>query len=42
MAVLNFTGREDIDRSLVEIKVEKNVQPLKIYFKTLPALKANP
>lgn len=42
MAVLNFTGREDIDRSLIEIKVEKNVQPLKIYFKTQPALKANP
>lgn len=42
MAVLNFTGREDIERSLITITSEKNIQPLKIYLKTEPALKANP
>ena len=42
MAVLNFTGREDIDRKLVEITHEKDVRPLKIYLKTDPALKDEP
>lgn len=42
MAVLNFTGREAIDRSLITITSEKNVQPLKIYLKTDASLKANP
>ena len=42
MAVLNFTGRKDIDRGLVEITSEKNVQPLTVYLKTDPALKSDP
>lgn len=42
MAVLNFTGRETIDRSLIEIKSEKDVVPLTIYLKTQDAIKANP
>lgn len=41
MAVLNFTGREDIDRKLVEVTCEKDVRPLKIYLETEPALKDN-
>src|SRR5574344_624621 len=42
MAVLNFTGREDIDRSFVEISSEKIVQPLTVYLKTDAKLKENP
>ena len=42
MAVLNFTGREAIDRGLIEIASEKDVRPLKIYLKTKPGLKENP
>lgn len=42
MAVLNFTGREAIDRSLVSISSAKDVQPLTIYLKTESELKANP
>ena len=42
MAVLNFTGREAIDRGLIEIACEKDVRPLKIYLKTKPELKENP
>lgn len=42
MAVLNFTGREAIDRGLIEIACEKDVRPLKIYLKTKPGLKENP
>ena len=41
MAVLNFTGREDIDRKLVEVTCEKDVRPLKMYLMTEPELKEN-
>ena len=41
MAVLNYTGREDIDRSQVEIVREKDIWPLTVYLKTQQELRDN-
>lgn len=41
MAVLNYTGREDIDRSQVEIVREKDMWPLTVYLKTQQELRDN-
>ncbi len=42
MALMNYTGRESIDRSLIDIIGEKNAPVLTVYLKTSPELKNNP
>ena len=42
MALMNYTGRETIDRGLVTIVSEKNVRPLTVYLKVDKSLKDNP
>lgn len=41
MALMNYTGRETIDRGLITIVSEKNVLPLTVYLKIDKALKDN-
>ena len=42
MALMNYTGREAIDRGLITIVSEKNVLPLTVYLKVDNSLKNNP
>ena len=42
MALMNYTGREAIDRGLITIVSEKDVLPLTVYLKVDNSLKNNP
>jgi len=42
MALMNYTGREAIDRGLITIVSEKNVLPLTVYLKVDNSLRNNP